>query len=98
MDTAGKAEKSTRVWHPSYVGVFVALAVMTGFELIVAFLPWHKNVIIALLIFLAVWKALLVALYYMHLRFEPTRIRWMVVAPLPLAVILVVTVITEFFW
>lgn len=98
MDTAGKAEKTAKVWHPSYVGVFVALAVMTGAELLVAFLPWPKTVIIGLLIFLAVWKALLVALYYMHLRFEPKGIRWMVVVPLPLAVILVVTVITEFFW
>lgn len=98
MDTAGHGDKAAKVWHPSYIGVFVALAVMTGLELVVAFLPWHKRVIIGLLVFLAVWKALLVALYYMHLRFEPKRIRWMVVAPLPLAVILVVTVITEFFW
>ena len=98
MDTAGNAEKTAKVWHPSYVGVFVALAVMTAIELTVAFLPWRKRVIIALLVFFAVWKALLVALYYMHLRFEPKRIRWMVVAPLPLAVILVAAVITEFFW
>jgi hypothetical protein len=37
-----------------------------------------------------------VALFYMHLRYEPTRLKWMVIAPLPLAVILVMAVLTEF--
>lgn len=82
--------------HPNYMGVFVMLAVLTGVELLVAFLPWPKTVLIGLLVLLAVWKAVLVALYYMHLRFEPRRLRLMVIAPLPLAVILVVAVIQEF--
>jgi caa(3)-type oxidase subunit IV len=55
-------------------------------------------VLILLLIFLAVWKAMLVALYYMHLRYEPTRLRLLAIAPLPLAVILVVAVTREFRW
>jgi cytochrome c oxidase subunit IV len=82
--------------HPNYIGVFVMLAVLTGLELTVAFLPWSKGVIIGLLVLMAVWKAVLVALYYMHLRFEPRRLRLMAIAPLPLAVILVVAVIQEF--
>jgi cytochrome c oxidase subunit 4 len=84
--------------HPNYIGVFIALAVLTGVELGVAFLPWPKKLLIVLLIFLAVWKAVMVALYYMHLRFEPNRLRIMAIAPLPLAVILVSAVITEYFW
>ena len=82
--------------HPPYIGIFFVLAVLTAVELGVAFLPWPKTVIVLLLLGLAVWKALLVALYYMHLRFEPTRLRILAVAPLPLAVILVVAVIQEF--
>ena len=84
--------------HPNYIGIFIMLAVLTGFELGVAFLPWSKTVIVLLLILLAVWKALLVALYFMHLRFEPNRVRILAIAPLPLAVILVMAVITEFRW
>jgi hypothetical protein len=34
----------------------------------------------------------------MHLRFEPNRLRILAIAPLPLAVILVTAVITEYFW
>ena len=84
--------------HPNYVGVWIGLAVLTALELFVAFLPWSKSILIALLLGMAVWKALLVALYFMHLRFEPNRLRILVVAPLPLAVILVVAVTREYVW
>jgi cytochrome c oxidase subunit 4 len=84
--------------HPNYIGVFIGLAVLTAVELTVAFLPWAKRTIILLLVFLAVWKALMVALYFMHLRFEPNRLRILAIAPLPLAVIMVMAVITEYVW
>jgi cytochrome c oxidase subunit 4 len=82
--------------HPNYIGIWLALAVLTGVELGVAFLPFSKTIIILLLLGLAFWKALLVALYFMHLRFEPNRLRILAVAPLPLIVILVVAVIQEY--
>ena len=84
--------------HPNYIGIFVFLGVLTAVELGIAFLPWPKTVLILLLVFLAIWKAVLVALYYMHLRYEPTRLRLLAIAPLPLAVILVVAVTREFVW
>lgn len=83
--------------HPSYVGIWVVLAALTGLELSVAFLPWPKRTLILLLVGLAVWKALLVALYYMHLRFERRRLRLLAFAPLPFTVILVVAVLQEHF-
>ena len=88
----------TQQKHPNYVGVWVGLAVPTLLELGVAFLGWSKLVIILLLVGLALWKALLVALYYMHLRFEGNRMRIFAIAPLPLAVIIVIAVLTEFVW
>jgi cytochrome c oxidase subunit 4 len=84
--------------HPNYIAIFIFLGVLTAVELGIAFLPWPKTVLILLLVFLAVWKAVLVALYYMHLRYEPTRLRLLAIAPLPLAVILVVAVTREFRW
>ena len=82
--------------QPPYIGIFLVLAALTAVELGIAFLPWPKLTLILLLLGLAVWKALLVALYYMHLRFEPNRLRILAIAPLPLAVILVVAVIQEY--
>ena len=84
--------------HPNYIGIFILLAVLTVLELGIAFLPWSKTLIIVLLVAFAGYKAVLVALYYMHLRFEPNRLRILAVAPLPLAVILVIAVITEYIW
>ncbi len=45
---------------------------------------------------MAVWKAVLVAMYYMHLRYEPARLWIMAISPLPFAAILVLFVITEY--
>jgi cytochrome c oxidase subunit 4 len=89
-------QSSARHAHPNYIGIWIALAVLTAIELGVAFLPFSKTVIILLLLLLAFWKAGLVALYYMHLRFEPNRLRILAVAPLPLIVILVAAVIQEY--
>ena len=84
--------------HPNYIAIWIYLAVLTGVELTVAllkFLPRHA-LILALAI-LAIWKALLVALYFMHLKFEPKKLLIVVLAPLPLAVILVMFVLRERF-
>lgn len=91
--------EETRHAHPNYVAIWVWLAVLTGLELGVAFFQsWSKGLIIVILLALALWKALLVALYYMHLRFEGTRLKILAVAPLPLALILIAAVITEYVW
>jgi cytochrome c oxidase subunit 4 len=82
--------------HPKYFAIWFYLAALTVVELFAAQLAWAKTTVILVLVLLAVWKALLVALYFMHLRFETNRIRLLAVAPLPLAVILVIAVLQEF--
>jgi len=84
--------------HPNYILIWVFLAALTAVELSVAFLPWPKTVIILILVGMAFWKAALVGLYYMHLRFEPNRLRILAIAPLPLFAVLVLAVITEYIW
>lgn len=89
----------TKHAHPNYIAIWVWLAALTAVEVGVAFFQnWPKALIIVVLLFLAIWKALLVALYYMHLRFENQRVRILAVAPLPLAIILIIAVITEYVW
>lgn len=83
--------------EPNYMGVWLGLFLLTVAEVGVAFLSGlPKWVIVLILVGLAIWKALLVALYYMHLRFEPNRLRVVALAPLPLAVILVVAILMEY--
>jgi cytochrome c oxidase subunit 4 len=101
----GGAPAATTAAHashpkPKYMLIWLYLAVLTAIEVsltyVVSYLGFSKRFTIFALLLLAVWKAVLVALYYMHLRFEPTRLRLLALAPLPLAIILVVAVLTEF--
>ena len=82
--------------HPPYFLVWGLLLILTVAEVFYAFLELPKAWLVFGLIVMAVWKALLVALYYMHLRFEPRRLWLLAASPLPLAVILVVVVLQEF--
>ena len=53
--------------HANYFVVFLALAVLTGIEITISQLPIPK---LPLLLPLALIKAALVALFYMHLRYD----------------------------
>jgi len=84
--------------RPNYILIWVYLFFLTVVEVAAAFVSHiPKQWLILILIFLAIWKALLVALYFMHLKFEPWRLRVIFLVPLPLAFILVVTTIMENF-
>jgi cytochrome c oxidase subunit 4 len=91
MEATGEHAK-----HPPYMLVFGVLFVLTVVEVLFAFTSLPKVWIALGLVAMAIWKAMLVALYYMHLRFEPKRLWLLAVSPLPLAIILVVVVIQEF--
>ena len=81
---------------PNYVAVWGMLAILTMVEVAVVYMGLPRRLMVVSLVFLAMWKALLVALYFMHLKFEPKRLLYVVLAPLPLAIILVVGVMHGF--
>jgi cytochrome c oxidase subunit IV len=82
--------------RPNYMLIWLYLFVMTVAEVSLAFeLPVSRNLKLLLLLILAVWKALLVALFFMHLKFERWRLRIIFMIPLPLAAILVTAAIME---
>jgi cytochrome c oxidase subunit IV len=82
--------------QPKYLLVWAVLAVLMLFKVGLTYVGWPKSITVGLLIIVAIWKATLVAMYYMHLRWEPRRLILMVLVPLPLALILVLAVLTEF--
>ena len=81
---------------PNYYLIWAYLAILTVVEVLVAFVSHLPEVVLIIaLMFLALWKALLVALYYMHLKFEPKKL-WVIAAvPLPLILILLGVVLSE---
>ena len=57
--------------HPRYYLIWFILAALTLAEVFYAFLDLPKVVLAVGLVVMAVWKAVMVAMYYMHLRYEP---------------------------
>ena len=85
--------------RPNYMLIWLYLFIMTILEVVLAFeLPFSQNVKLIMLLILAIWKALLVALFFMHLKFERWRLRTVFIIPIPLAILLVIVVITEKIW
>ena len=84
--------------HPPYILIWVVLLLLTLAEVAMSlYMTNVSKVVLAVgLIFMAVWKAALVAMYYMHLRYEPARLWILAISPIPLAFILVLAVISEF--
>src|SRR5262250_2011576 len=83
--------------HPNYMAIFWYLAVLTVVEIAVIYMPFGKLTIGVLLCALALTKAALVAMYFMHLRFEATTLGWIAVTPLAIATLLVFVLLPDGF-
>lgn len=82
--------------QPRYLLVFGALALLTAVEVGAAFVGLPRAWTIIVLVALAIWKAGLVALYFMHLRYEPNGVRVLAIAPIIPAILLVVIIMMEY--
>lgn len=75
--------------HPNYLAIFWILLSVTVIEVGYSFLKVPRPILIGGLVALAGFKALLVALYFMHLKFERRSLGIIVGSTLILGVILV---------
>ena len=75
--------------HKKHYGlIFISLFALTILEIFAANLPVSKTLIVMTLILFAVVKAALVAMFYMHLKFEKILLTVIGFAPLIFSVIL----------
>ncbi|UCF21499.1 MAG: cytochrome C oxidase subunit IV family protein [Gemmatimonadota bacterium] len=90
-------ESAEQKQQPRYYFIWFLLLVLTMVEVGVAYLSHlPRTLLILVLVGLAIWKATLVAMYYMHLKFERLRVILLATAPIPLAIILVLGVLLEY--
>ena len=80
---------------PNYVGVFWILIIFTLLEVGVTRLPFPKLPTAFFLVALAMTKALLVAMYYMHLKFETRLLILIAGSPFLFAVILTLALMPD---
>ena len=79
--------------HPRPYGkIFLSLFVLTVFEIFVSNLHFSRTLIILLLVFMAFVKAALVAMFYMHLKFEKIFLTVTLVAPLVFTAIFILAI------
>ncbi len=83
--------------EPNYIGVFWWLLGLTVLEIGVIYLPLTKMAIAILLIGLAISKAALVALYFMHLKFERLTLGVIAITPFVLCVFLILMLLPDIF-
>jgi cytochrome c oxidase subunit 4 len=75
--------------EPNYMGVFWWLLALTIIEIAVIYMPVARLIIVILLVGMALTKAALVALYFMHLRFERVTLGVIALTPLVLCLFLI---------
>jgi cytochrome c oxidase subunit 4 len=86
------------VEHPGeaeYVRIAVILALITGVEVAVYYMSALKSVLIPILVVLAVTKFTMVALFFMHLKFDSRLFRRLFVTGIVLAIIVYTIALTS---
>jgi cytochrome c oxidase subunit 4 len=84
--------------HPNYTAVYVWLVALLAVGVGVSFVPGARAVGLVVIFATAFVKALLVALNFMHLRFESGLIYAIALVPVVFAAILAVALFPDFVW
>ncbi len=81
--------------EPNYFQIIVTLAILTVAEVAVVFAPFPRFVVGFLLVGMALSKAMLVALYFMHLKFERSTLMLIAATPLILCTMLMFALLPD---
>jgi cytochrome c oxidase subunit IV len=83
LDRAFLAEETRRYHH--FITLALWLAVITGAEIVLIFLPVPMAVVLSILILLSVGKFFAVTLWFMHLIYDKRLLFWIFLSALVLA-------------
>jgi len=82
--------------EPNYMAVFYSLTVLTALEIGVAYMKVLPLLVMGLaLIILALVKAFLVGMYFMHLKFEKRTLGIIALTPLILCTLLIIALLPD---
>lgn len=82
--------------HPPYMMIWGILAALMFAKVGVSLVEMARWVSVTIVVAISLVSALLVALYYMHLRFEPKKLWVLAFVPIPLIIVLILFVIQDF--
>ena len=81
----------------NYIKIFWILLVLTIVEVAIVYLGLPRMLLVALLVIFAVWKAALVAMHFMHLKFERRTLAVVAIIPFVLCVFLILMLLPDIF-
>ena len=81
----------------AYMKIFWILLVLTIVEVAIVYLGLPKMLLAGLLVIFAVWKAALVAMHFMHLKFEKRTLAMVALVPFVLCVFLILMLLPDIF-
>ncbi len=85
--------------HPGareYLGIAVILTAITAVEVAVFYIPSMKPIMVPTLLSLSALKFSLVAMWYMHLKFDHRLFSWLFVAPMVVVALVVIALLRLF--
>ena len=88
---------STAHSQNNYIKIFIILSVLTVIEVGITFLGLPKMLLASLLVIFAVWKAALVAMHFMHLKFEKRTLTIVAIIPFILCVFLILMLLPDIY-
>jgi len=83
--------------EPNYMAVFWWLLILTILEIAVIYMPIVRVAVVILLVSMAISKATLVALYFMHLKFEKRTLGIIALSPFILCLFLILMLTPDIF-
>jgi caa(3)-type oxidase subunit IV len=81
----------------AYIKIFWILLVLTIIEVAIVYMGLPKMLLAGLLVIFAVWKAALVAMHFMHLKFEKKTLTIVALVPFVLCVFLILMLLPDIF-
>ena len=81
----------------NYIKIFWILLALTVIEVAIVYMCLPKILLASLLVIFAVWKAALVAMHFMHLKFEKKTLTIVALAPFVLCIFLVLMLMPDIF-
>src|SRR5262249_44114250 len=85
--------------HPGakeYLAIAAILTVVTAIEVAVYYVPSMKPMLVPTLLVLSAFKFSLVAMFYMHLKFDHRLFSWLFVVPMALATMVILALLKLF--
>ena len=81
----------------AYIKIFWILLVLTIVEVAIVYMGLPRMLLVGLLVIFAVWKAALVAMHFMHLKFEKRTLSIVAIIPFILCVFLILMLLPDIY-